>query len=218
MRDTPSAVNSTAINELLNRAALGDQEAWGDLLNRYRDRLHTMVALRLDRRLKGRLDASDIVQDALLDASLHLAEYARERRLPFYLWLRAVTGQRMVALHRHHLGVQARDAGREISLYQGALPQASSTALAARLLGHDARPSEAMQKAEQGLLLHEALNRMDPLDREVLALRHFEQLSNAEAAQILNLRESAASKRYVRALVKLKEILTNLPGGKEIWS
>jgi RNA polymerase sigma-70 factor, ECF subfamily len=124
----------------------------------------------------------------------------------------------MVALHRHHLGVQARDAGREVSLFQGSFPQASSTALAARLLGHEARPSEEMQKAEECLLLQEALNRMDPLDREVLALRHFEELSNTETAQVLNLRESAASKRYVRALHKLREIVVSLPGGKELWS
>ena len=216
MGHTLSAVNSSDTNELLERAAKGDQEAWGTLLNRYRERLHTMVALRLDRRLQGRLDASDVVQEALLEASLHLADYARDPRLPFYLWLRAVTGQRMVALYRHHLGVQARDAGREVSLYQGSFPQASSTALAAKLLGHEARPSEEIQKAEQCLLLQEALNRMDPVDREVLALRHFEQLSNGEIAQVLNLRESAASKRYVRALQKLKEIITDLPGGKEM--
>jgi RNA polymerase sigma-70 factor (ECF subfamily) len=210
--------NSSDTHQLLDRASKGDQEAWGNLLNRHRERLHTMVALRLDRRLQGRLDASDVVQDALVDALEQLPNYAREPRLPFYLWLRAITGQRMVALYRHHLGVQARDAGREVSLYQGSLPQASSTALAARLLGHEARPSEEIMKAEQCLCLQEALNRMDPLDREVLALRHFEQLGNNEAAQILGLRESAASKRYVRALQKLKEILTGLPGGKEMWS
>jgi RNA polymerase sigma-70 factor (ECF subfamily) len=132
--------------------------------------------------------------------------------------LRAVTGQRLVALYRHHLGVQARDAGREVSLYQGSFPEASSTALAAKLLGPEARPSEEIQKAEQCLLLQEALNRMDPLDREVLALRHFELLSNTETAQVLGLRDSAASKRYVRALKKLKETLSSLPGGKEMWS
>jgi RNA polymerase sigma-70 factor (ECF subfamily) len=218
MRDNVSPDNSSGTNQLLGRAASGDQEAWGALLNRYRERLHTMVALRLDRRLQGRLDPSDVVQDALLDAHGHLREYAREPRLPFYLWLRAIAGQRMVALYRHHLGVQARDAGREVSLYQGSLPQASSTALAAKLLGHEARPSEEVLKAEQCLCLQEALNRMDSLDREVLALRHFEQLGNSETAQVLGLRESAASKRYVRALQKLKEILTSLPGGKDMWS
>jgi RNA polymerase sigma-70 factor, ECF subfamily len=218
MAERSAPDNPRDANELLNRAATGDHEAWGSLLEPHRRRLHAMVALRLDRRLQGRLDASDVVQDALLEASLQLADYAREPRLPFYLWLRAITAQRLIALYRHHLGVQARDAAREVSIYQGAFPQASSTALAARLLGHEPRPSEEMQKAEECLLLQAALNRMDPLDREVLALRHFEELSNSEAAQVLKLRESAASKRYVRALQKLRQILVNLPGGEEIWS
>ena len=118
-------------------------------------------------------------------------------------------------LHRYHFGVQARDAGRELSLFQGALPEATSAALAAQLLGHDTRPSEAFARAEKKIRLEDALNGMDAIDREVLALRHFEQLSNAEVAQVLGLRVSAASKRYIRALRKLKDILTFMPGGLE---
>src|SRR5207244_13009745 len=118
----------------------------------------------------------------------------------------------MLQLHRHHLRTQMRAAAREISLYRGALPAASSVALAAQLLGHDTRPSEAAIRAERKIRLQEALNRMDPLDREVLALRHFEQLDNSETAQLLGLQEAAASKRYIRALKKLKEILTQMPG------
>src|SRR5262249_24772460 len=156
-----------------------------------------MVALRLDRRLQGRIDPSDVIQEAYLTASVQLADYLKNPTLPFFLWLRLITGQKLVALHRHHLGTQARDAGREVALHQGALPEASSAALAAQLLGHDTRPSEAALRAEMALRLQEALNRMDALDREVLALRHFEQLSNAEAAHVLGVRESAASKRYV---------------------
>jgi RNA polymerase sigma-70 factor, ECF subfamily len=218
MAERSAPNNSRELNELLNWASRGDQEAWGSLLEPHRRRLHTMVTLRLDHRLQGRLDASDVVQEALLEASLQLADYACEPRLPFYLWLRAITGQRLTALYRHHLGVQARNAGREVSIYQGAFPQAGSTALAAKLPGHEARPSEEMQKAEECLLLQAALTRMDPLDREVLALKHFEDLSNGEAAQVLNLRKSAASKRYVRALQKLREILVSLPGGEDLWS
>jgi RNA polymerase sigma-70 factor (ECF subfamily) len=172
-----------------------------------------MVALRLDRRLQGRIDASDIIQEAYLEASRRLADYLRQPPMPFFLWLRFLTGQKLVELHRHHLGAQARDAGREVSLYRGTLPETSSAALAAQLLGHQTRPSEAAIRAEMKVRLQEALNRMDALDREVLALRHFEQLSNAETARVLNLQESAASKRYMRALKKLKDILTSLPGG-----
>jgi RNA polymerase sigma-70 factor (ECF subfamily) len=205
--------NSAETDHLLQRVAAGDQEVWGELLMRYQERLRTMVSLRLDRRLQGRIDPSDILQEANLQASLQLADYLKHPTMPFFLWLRLITGQRMVALHRHHLGTQARDAGREVSLYRGALPGASSAALAAQLLGQETRPSEAAMRAELSIRLQEALNTMDPLDREVLVLRHFEQLSNREIAQVLAIRESAASKRYVRALERLKGILLSMPGG-----
>jgi RNA polymerase sigma-70 factor (ECF subfamily) len=133
--------------------------------------------------------------------------------MPFFLWLRFITGQKLLELHRYHLGAQARDAGREVSLYRGSLPETTSAALAAQLLGHLTRPSEAAIRAETKVRLQEALNRMEPLEREVLALRHFEHLSNAETAQVLGIQESAASKRYLRALKRLKDILTSTPGG-----
>ena len=198
---------------LLRRAAQGDQAAWGALLLRSRDRLRRMVALRLDRRLQGRVDPSDIIQEAYIDASARLAEYARQPDMPFFLWLRFLTGQRLLRVHRQHLGAEMRDVAREVSLYRGALPAATSAALAAQLLGRDTRPSEAAVRAERSIRLQEALNSMDPLDREVLALRHFEQLSNGEAARVLGLQESAAAKRYVRALKRLRLILDARPGG-----
>ena len=133
--------------------------------------------------------------------------------MPFFLWLRGIVGNKLRELHRHHLGTQMRDAGREVSLYRGNMPDASSAALAAQLLGHATRPSEAAIRAEVKVRLQEALNTMDPLDREVLALRHFEQLTPAETAQVLGIKEKAAGMRYVRALKRLKEILTGLPGG-----
>jgi RNA polymerase sigma-70 factor, ECF subfamily len=207
--------NSGETDQLLRRAARGDHQGWGALLERHRRRLRRMVALRLDQRLQGRLDASDVIQEAYLDASARLPEYLRQPAMPFFLWLRFLTGQKLLELHRRHLGAQRRDAGREVSLYRGSLPAASSAALAAQLLGHDTRPSEAAVRAERKIRLQEALNRLEPLDREVLALRHFEHLNNSEAAQVLGLREAAASKRYVRALKKLKEILAGLPGGGE---
>jgi RNA polymerase sigma-70 factor (ECF subfamily) len=205
--------NSSETASLLERVAAGDQEAWGILLTRHRERLRAMVLLRLDRRLQGRIDPSDVIQEASLAASLQLPNYLRNPPMPFFLWLRLITGQKLMQFHRHHLGTRARDAGREVALYRGSLPEASSTALAAQLLGHEPRPSEAAVRAERILRMQEALNTMDPLDREVLALRHFEQLSNAETATVLEIRPAAASKRYVRALQKLKEILANMPGG-----
>jgi RNA polymerase sigma-70 factor (ECF subfamily) len=116
-------------------------------------------------------------------------------------------------VHRQHLGAEMRDVGREVSLYRGALPEATSAALAAQLLGRDTRPSEAAIRVERRIRLQEALNSMDAIDREVLALRHFEQLTNPEAARVLGLQEAAAAKRYVRALKRLREILDARPGG-----
>ncbi len=117
-----------------------------------------------------------------------------------------------MTLHRHHLGAQARDAGREVSLFRGPLPAADSRSLAAQLLGRLTTPSQAAVRAEIQLRMQEALNSMDALDREILALRHFEELSNTEAAAVLGLQKSAASNRHVRALKRLKEILDGTPG------
>jgi RNA polymerase sigma-70 factor (ECF subfamily) len=172
-----------------------------------------MIALRLDQRLQGRIDPSDVIQDAYLEVSSRLEEYLRQPTMPFYLWVRFLAGQKLAELHRHHLGTQMRDAGREVSLYRGSLPATSSAALAAQLLGRDTRPSEAAVRAERKIRLQEALNTLAPMDREVLALRHFEQLTTPEVAQVLGIKEAAASKRYLRALKRLKEILTSMPGG-----
>jgi RNA polymerase sigma-70 factor (ECF subfamily) len=213
-----TADNSSETNDLLRRVAEGESQGWGTLLTRHSERLRRMIALRLDQRLQGRIDASDVLQEAYLEAWSRLAEYLRDPAMPFFLWLRFLAGQKLVTLHRHHLGRQMRDAGREISLYGGALPQASSAALVAHLLGHDTRPSEAAMRIELKLRLQEALNRMDAIDREVLALRHFEQLSRTETAQVMGMRESAVSKRYVRALQRLKDLLKEMPGGLgEVW-
>jgi RNA polymerase sigma-70 factor (ECF subfamily) len=206
--ETSAADDPSEILRRLRRAAAGDQDAWASLLMQHRERLRSMIALRMDRRLQGRIDPSDVLQDAYLHASMKLGDYLKNPAMPFYLWLRAVTGQRLTILHRHHLGVRGREAGREVSLYHGALPEASSAAIAAHLLGRDTRPSEAAQRAERAIQLQEALNSLEPIDREILALRHFEQLNNAEAAQLLDIRESAASKRYTRALVRLRSLLS----------
>jgi RNA polymerase sigma-70 factor (ECF subfamily) len=114
--------------------------------------------------------------------------------------------------HRRHLGAKARDAGREISLYRGPFPEATTADLAAHLLGKLTSPSHAAMRIEQKIRLQEALNSLEPIDREILAMRHFEQLSNSEAAEALGLDKSTASKRYTRALVRLKEVLQALSG------
>jgi RNA polymerase sigma-70 factor (ECF subfamily) len=201
--------------DLIERARAGDRAALSALLAQHRDRLRRMVEMRLDTRLQARLDASDVVQDALLEVAQRLEEYLREPKLPWFLWLRLVVGERLMKLHRHHLGAQMRDAGREVALYRGALPAASSAALAAQLLGRYTSPTQAAVRAERILRVQEALNALDPMDREILSLRHFEELTASESAQVLGIEESAAAKRYFRALKRLKEILANMPGGPE---
>jgi RNA polymerase sigma-70 factor (ECF subfamily) len=175
-----------------------------------------MVAFRLDPRLQGRVDPDDVLQEVYLAAAQHLDDYLGQAATPFFLWLRGIAGHKLLELHRRHLGTPMRDARREVSLYRGALPGASSVALAAQLLGHQTRPSEAAVRAEAKIQLQEALNEMDPLDREVLALRHCEQLTNAEAARVLQIKTAAAGKRYLRALERLREILSQMPGGMEL--
>jgi len=207
--------NSSETVELIERSQAGDVQALNDLFTRHSERLRRMVEMRLDHRLQARLDASDVIQEAYVEVVERLDEYLRDPKLPFFLWLRLVVGERLLKLHRHHLGTQMRDAGREVALYRGALPQASSAALAAQLLGKHTSPTQAAVRAERVLRLQEALNTLDPLDREILALRHFEELTSSEAAQVLEIEEEAAAKRYVRALRRLKKILAALPGGLE---
>jgi RNA polymerase sigma-70 factor (ECF subfamily) len=207
-----STADPSNSDDWLRRARDGDPHALAELFAHYRDRLRRMVRLRLDRRLYGRLDPSDVLQEAYLDLARRFPEYARDPAVPFYLWLRALTGQRLIDLHRHHLGAKMRDAGLEVSLYRGALPQASSVSLAQQLLGRLTSPSRAAIRAETQICVQEALNSMDPLDREVLTLRHFEMLSNDETAQVLGISKKAASKRFVRALERIQDILVLLPG------
>jgi len=190
---------------LSQRMRAGEQGALGEVFTTNRQRLRRMIQLRLDRRLQGRIDASDVLQDAFIDASRRLKEYAAHPAIPPFVWLRLLTVQRLQTLHRLQLGVKARDAGREVSLHSGPLPAADSRSLAAQLLGRLTTPSRAVLRAE--IKIQEALNAMDPIDREILALRHFEELSNQEAAAVLGLHKAAASNRYVRALRRLKELL-----------
>lgn len=207
------AYDSSDLLRLVQDARLGDGEAFNSLLADSRDRLRRMVEARLDRRLQSRVDADDIIQEAFLEAAARREEYFRGPPQPFFLWLRFLVGMHLLRVHRHHLGAQMRDAGREISLYRGGLPEASSAALAARLLGKFTSPTQAAVRAERALRLQEALNSLEGIDREILSLRHVEQLSRAESAQVLGIDELAAAKRYFRALKRLREALADLPGG-----
>src|SRR5262245_18865705 len=200
---------------LLERALGGDCGALAELFERHRPRLEQMVRLRLDRRLQGRLDPADVLQETFLDVARRFSEYTENPSMPFFLWLRLLSGQRPVDLHRQHLGAKMRDAALEVSLYRGDCPRASSASLAELLLGRLTTASRAAIRAETQLRVQEALNAMDPIDREVLVLRHFEMLSNEETAQVLGLKPSAASNRHLRALKRLKETIAQGQGPGE---
>src|SRR5262245_4957022 len=198
---------------LLARAAAGDRAAWGTLLATHQERLARMVAFRMDPRLRGRIDAADIVQDAFVEASAHREAYLRAPTAPLFLWLRGVVSNKLLELHRHHLGTHMRDVKRELPLDVLHKWGDSSAAICEHLTSHVPSPSAAAVRVEIRSKLTAALDEMDQTDREVLAMRHFEQLSNAEAAQVLGIQERAAAKRYLRALERLKSILSELPGG-----
>jgi RNA polymerase sigma-70 factor (ECF subfamily) len=200
---------------LFERLRVGDRGALAELFQRHRDRLRRMVELRMDARLQGKIDASDVLQDGFLDGAKRVESYLSDPRLPVFLWLRLVVSDRLAMVHRHHLGTKMRDVAQEVSLYRDPLPRASSAALASMLLGRLTTPSNAAIRAEQILQIQEAVNSLEPLDREVVALRHFEQLSRAETAVVLGITEEAGAKRYIRALKKLKTILAAMPGGLE---
>jgi RNA polymerase sigma-70 factor, ECF subfamily len=199
-------------SELCRRLERGDESALVEMFARHRDRLKRMVAIRLDRRLQGRIDASDVLQEAGIDVMKRAREYLTNPSMPAFVWLRWITGQRLLVLHRRHLGSKVRDVGLEVSLHHGAMPQATSVSLAEMLLGRLTSPTRAAQRAELQLRLQEVLNAMDPIDREILTLRHFEELNNNETAQVLGISKTAASNRYVRALKRLKDDLAGLPG------
>jgi RNA polymerase sigma-70 factor, ECF subfamily len=211
------SADSRTDHELLN-AAGGDENAFAVLVERHRNRLERMVQLRMDRRLRGRVDPADVVQEAYLSARGKFLQYHTDPRMPFYLWLRLEVGQKLIDVHRFHLGAKMRDAGQEVSLHRGALPQVTSMSLAEHLLGKLTTASHAAMRVELKLRVQEALNNLDPHDREVLILRHFEELSNAEAAQVLGIKPTAAINRYVRALKRLRDVFQGMPGGIEgLW-
>ena len=198
-------------DELVARLRDGSDQVLGELFLMHRERLWRMVNFRLDRRLAGRVDADDILQEAYLDAAQRVHHYLEDPSKSFFVWLRLVTRQTLVDVHRRHLGAKMRNAARETGKRPG-YPQATSISLVAQLLGSMTSPSQAAVKAETTRQLEVAIEGMDPIDREVLALRHFEELTNSEVAEWLDIQQKAASIRYVRAVGRLKDILARVPG------
>jgi RNA polymerase sigma-70 factor (ECF subfamily) len=197
--------------QLLQKAIAGSADACGELLERHRQRLERMIDVRMDRRLAARLDAADVVQDALAEAVQRLSEYWRERSLPFYPWLRQLAWDRLAELHRRHVGARKRTVLRE-ERWEPELPDESAAQLADRLAGRTTSPSARLARAEECERVRLALTRLSGPDREVLVLRHLEQLSLVEIAAVLGVTENTAGRRHLRALERLRTLLSEPPG------
>ena len=189
----------------------GGEQALVDVFSKYRQQLLKMVDFRLDRRLYGRVDSVDVLQDAYLEIARRIDDFLDKPTVSFFVWARQITWQTLLMTHRRHLGVQKRSVGQEVRLNRAANVNATSVSLAAHLVAHMTSPSQAAIREERYAQLHDALDEMDEIDREVLALRHFEHLSNNEVAQVLGIQKTTASNRYIRALKRLKELLESFP-------
>lgn len=197
--------------ELLKRVKEGDQQALAELFSMYRDRLWRIINFRLDSRLLGRVDADDILQEAYLAAAQRIEHYLDDSTNTFFIWLRLISQQTLIDVHRRHLGAKMRDASRDMSIHAH-YAQATSMSIASQLLGNFTSPSQVAMRDEAAAQLDKAIDTMEPIDREVLALRHFEELTNSEVAEVLGIQQKAASIRYVRALKRLKDVVNKLPG------
>jgi RNA polymerase sigma-70 factor, ECF subfamily len=197
------------------RLMRGDREALALLVSRHRDRLWRMINFRMDRRLLGRVDPDDVLQEAYLAAAQRLTHYDDTASPSAFVWLRMIVMQTLTDVHRHHLGAQMRDVDREVSTPGWHYPQATSASLAALFVAEITSPSRAAARAETFEQIEQAIAAMEPLDQEVLALRHFEELSNSEVAEVLGIQQKAASIRYVRAIKRLKDVLSQLSSFRE---
>lgn len=198
--------DSLTTNELLDRARNGDARSRDQLLDRHRQALLQLVRHRLDRRISARVDASDVVQDVLLEASRRLSEYLLSPGLPFHLWLRGLARDRMIDVHRRHRTAARRSVDRE-QRDRAATGNSSGVDLMARLGDPSLTPAAAAIRRELAERFRAVIDQLEEADREILLMRHVEQLSNSETAQTLGLSAPAAGMRYLRALRRLRELL-----------
>lgn len=193
-------------NDLIQKAQNGDLEALAQVFEINRERLKRMIRMRMSERVRPRVAVSDVLQEAYVDLAQQLGNYAKDPKLPFFLWMRRVTGLRLAKVHREHLGQQIRDVNRERRL-DVAIPDASAVYMANQLSGHFTSVSEKAMRNENELRMQAAIEQVSETDREILAMRHVEQLTNSEIAVLLEISESAATNRYVRAIRKLKDAM-----------
>jgi RNA polymerase sigma-70 factor, ECF subfamily len=199
--------NPDETQRLLERAQGGDQAAFEELFQRHRAKLHRAIAMRMDRRVSARVDASDVLQDTYLEAFKRLPKYLQQQPMPFYLWLCWIAREKVLTLHRRHLGTEKRAVTHEASLLPA---DSSATFVSAVIAGHEPSPSQALAKTELAERLRLALGQLDDDERDLILWRHFEQLSARDMAQLLQISEAAASKRYIRAVERLRTILVDL--------
>jgi RNA polymerase sigma-70 factor (ECF subfamily) len=202
--------NSPETRDMLDKARQGEPEAVEQLLTAHREPLRRMIGLRLDPALAARVDASDVVQDVLLEAHKRLQDYLRNPVMPFHLWLRHIAKDHIIDAHRRHRQAQRRSLDREQPIVPAAMSDKSSFELAGQLLDQEVTPASAAIRHELQLRIDAAVAELPEDDREVILMRHAEQLSNQEVAAALELTEAAASMRYLRALRRLRAAL--LPG------
>ena len=183
------------------------EEAVAEVFGHYRQKLLRMIALRLDVRLIGKLDSEDVLQDAFVEASRRIQDYLDRPSVPFFIWLRQITIQILIDTHRRYLGAKMRDVRQEVTLDRPGCEDGSSALLIAQLADSLTTPSQFAVRNETVMELQAALEKLDEIDREVLVLRHLEELGNNEVAEILGIDKYAASKRYLRALGRLKCVM-----------
>jgi len=197
---------------LLERLRNDRERALADAFTEHRERLRQIVDIRFDRRLRSRVDVDDVLQEAYIQAAQRVEHYLNDVSTSLFIWLRSITCQTLIDVHRRHLGAKMRDAGREVSIHGVYCPEATSACLSEILMGSFTSPSAAAIRDEVVDQLEAALEQMDVIDREVLLMRHFEDLTNGEVAQALELSPSGASARYTRAITRLNEILSTISG------
>lgn len=206
---------SEQTQELLADARAGNADAVNRLLERHRVSVHRLVQMRLDQKIRRRVDVSDVVQDVMVEAGRRLQDYIAQPPMDFHLWLRQIAQDRIIDAHRRHRGSEKRSMDKERPMVVAGTEDQSTYELAAQLRDPELTPAAHAAQREMTGLVEAAIAKLDETDAEIIVMRHYEQLSNQEIAQALKLTEPAASMRYLRAMRRLRELLAENSRGGE---
>lgn len=196
-------------NELIRKALAGSDQALAELFDQNRKRLSRLLTLRMDPRIRARVSSSDVLQETFIELARRLPKYSQDAKIPFFIWLRTIAGNCLARAHRTHLGAEMRDAARDVSLAGAQVPGVSTILLASHIAGQFTSVDRDMLRAELQLKLQETLNGMSAEDREILALRHFEELTTDECSHVLKMTRSGVLKRHTRALRRLRDSIAD---------